>query len=324
MRYSIIIPIYNAGTYLRECLNSVLAQDSPSEWEGILVDDGSTDGSSAICDEYTAKDARFRVIRQANAGVGSARNAGLDAAAGEFVLFLDSDDLWHKDLLSSMDQVPSETDITEFEFESLYKTAVRPAENLSMPPGTDETGDEWLGRLLKAGQWPESMVWKRMWRREFLLSHDLSFNPAYVCAEDLDFTMAAVSCAQKMQYSDKILYTYRVRSSSLSHDFGPSTSCLVMSVCAKWLDRYPAGKLASDYYYFFTAALVSESGRGEDMEELIRIYEENKDILLSVRSWKAKLAAKLLGTFGINNGSKIYWSLLQLKHRMERTDFTGI
>ena len=97
-QFSIIIPVYNTEKYLRECLDSVLAQ-TIGDWEAICVDDGSTDGSAAILDEYAAKDARFRVIHQANAGVSAARNAALGAAKGEFFLFLDGDDLLRNDAL---------------------------------------------------------------------------------------------------------------------------------------------------------------------------------------------------------------------------------
>ena len=90
-QFSIIIPVYNVARYLRECLDSVLAQTF-GDWEAICVDDGSTDGSAVILDEYAAKDARFRVIHQANAGVSAARNAALDAAKGEIVCFCDADD----------------------------------------------------------------------------------------------------------------------------------------------------------------------------------------------------------------------------------------
>jgi len=97
--FSIIIPVYNVAPYLRECLDSVLAQTF-TEWEAICVDDGSTDGCGAILDEYKAKDERFHIIHQNNAGVGAARNAALDVAKGEWVLFLDGDDVWNGTLLS--------------------------------------------------------------------------------------------------------------------------------------------------------------------------------------------------------------------------------
>ena len=89
--FSIIIPVYNVAPYLRECLDSVLAQTF-ADWEALCVDDGSTDGSGAILNEYAVRDRRFRVIHQPNGGVSAARNAALDVARGEWVCFLDADD----------------------------------------------------------------------------------------------------------------------------------------------------------------------------------------------------------------------------------------
>ncbi|MDE6394665.1 MAG: glycosyltransferase, partial [Duncaniella sp.] len=89
---SVIIPAYNAQAYLRECLESVLAQ-SFSDWEVIVVDDGSTDSTAAIAQSFSARDSRVRVLSTVNRGVSAARNAALGMARGEWVTFLDSDDL---------------------------------------------------------------------------------------------------------------------------------------------------------------------------------------------------------------------------------------
>lgn len=92
---SVIIPAYNAENFLRETCSSLLAQTCP-DWEAIIVDDGSQDATPDIAQEYCTLDNRFRLICQSNAGVSAARNAGIDAAHGEFVAFLDADDLWEK------------------------------------------------------------------------------------------------------------------------------------------------------------------------------------------------------------------------------------
>lgn len=100
-RLSIIIPVYNAEEYLDRCLVSIMEQ-SFSSYEVILVDDGSTDSSPLICDRYSSTDPRFRTIHKMNGGVSSARNAGLDLAKGEFVMFVDSDDVLLPDALERM------------------------------------------------------------------------------------------------------------------------------------------------------------------------------------------------------------------------------
>ena len=100
-RLSIIIPVYNAEEYLDRCLHSIIDQGFTS-YEVILVDDGSTDSSPLICDRYSATDPRFRTLHKPNGGVSSARNAGLELAKGEYIMFLDSDDWIDEDFLEKL------------------------------------------------------------------------------------------------------------------------------------------------------------------------------------------------------------------------------
>ena len=98
--FSIVIPVCNVAPYLRECLDSVLGQTFAG-WEAICVDDGSSDGSGAILDEYAAKDARIKVLHTENRGVSAARNSAIDTASGEYVTFLDGDDAYEHFWLES-------------------------------------------------------------------------------------------------------------------------------------------------------------------------------------------------------------------------------
>lgn len=100
-KVSIIVPIYNVEKYLRECLDSIIAQTF-TDWECLLIDDGSPDKCGEICDEYAAKDCRFKVFHKPNGGVSSARNLGLDKACGEWVTFVDADDMIAPDFLSAL------------------------------------------------------------------------------------------------------------------------------------------------------------------------------------------------------------------------------
>ncbi|MFR5028212.1 MAG: glycosyltransferase family 2 protein [Coprococcus sp.] len=97
-KVSVILPVYNVSDYLRQCMDSIVGQ-TLKDIEIICVDDGSTDDSLAILKEYEAKDQRVKVIQQANAGAGAARNKGLEIATGEYLSFLDSDDFFEPDML---------------------------------------------------------------------------------------------------------------------------------------------------------------------------------------------------------------------------------
>lgn len=90
--FSVVVPVYNCAKYLKPCLDS-LERQTFADWEAVCVDDGSTDGSGAVLDDYAARDGRFRVIHQVNGGVGAARNAALKAVRGDWIVFLDGDDM---------------------------------------------------------------------------------------------------------------------------------------------------------------------------------------------------------------------------------------
>lgn len=107
---SLIIPIFNAEKTLQRCLDSV-RQQTYSNLEVILIDDGSTDGSRNICMSYTKRDSRLRYLYQPNAGVSAARNLGLDAATGTYVAFLDSDDWLSPDYLARLHTAMSDCDL---------------------------------------------------------------------------------------------------------------------------------------------------------------------------------------------------------------------
>ena len=147
--FSIIIPVYNVAPYLRECLDSVLAQTF-TDWEAICVDDGSTDGSGSILDEYAARDSRFRIIHQPNAGVSAARNKGLDVAKGEWVAFLDGDDIWEKSWLNAVaDAIEPEIDWIRTGWTDWYINDGKKVECQSKVTGVD--GKVYVQKVIAAG-----------------------------------------------------------------------------------------------------------------------------------------------------------------------------
>ncbi len=122
---SVIVPIYKVERYLRRCVDSILSQTF-SDLEVILVDDGSPDQCGAICDEYAAADPRVKVIHKPNGGLSSARNAGIEAATGEYLAFIDSDDWLDADMFGQLHRLCTEhnAQIAECSFRSIYKDAV--------------------------------------------------------------------------------------------------------------------------------------------------------------------------------------------------------
>lgn len=120
---SVIVPVYNVSAYLPECLDSILSQDY-EKLEVILIDDGSTDDSGAICDAYAQRDGRIRVIHQKNGGAAAAKNAGLRAATGEYLSFADSDDFLEPGAYAYMMSLLKENgaDIVRCAFQNRFRT----------------------------------------------------------------------------------------------------------------------------------------------------------------------------------------------------------
>ena len=107
---SIVIPIYNAEPYLDKCLNTIMLQNT-SNWECIMVNDGSTDNSAEICNSWIAKDSRFKLINQLKKGVSAARNIGIENAKGDWITFVDADDWLEPNYLAAMADITTGTDL---------------------------------------------------------------------------------------------------------------------------------------------------------------------------------------------------------------------
>ena len=214
---SVIVPVYNVKSYLPRCLESIVAQDY-SPLEVILVDDGSTDGSSELCDEWVARDTRIRVIHKANEGPGQARNAGLDAAQGQYVSFIDSDDYVHPQFISKLHgyAVDQEAEVVlcrwvEFEEESPAKLPLMKG----MVRLTEMTGKEALSRIFYQDVITHS-PWGRLYRRELFSQHRFSEKYVY---EDLELIYPLLKQVNKVVETDECLYCYMVRPMSLMRTF---------------------------------------------------------------------------------------------------------
>lgn len=120
---SVIVPIYNIERYLRRALDSILSQ-TYKDWEAILVDDGSTDGSNLIIEEYVGRDNRFKVVHKPNGGLSDARNAGMEHISGEFLIFLDADDFLHPQLMELCLEASlrDNSDMVAFTYDRPYRT----------------------------------------------------------------------------------------------------------------------------------------------------------------------------------------------------------
>lgn len=212
MRLSVVIPVYNVADYLQKCIDSVLANDCAG-CELVLVDDGSTDGrSAAICDENAARRPDLiRVIHQENRGLGGARNTGLEAARGEYLFFVDSDDFITEDALGVLKAAVEESraDIYSFGFYSVDGAGNR-------TPVKTWDGGEAAFRLEERADFllslPAACV--RVWRRSLFLNSGIRF-PSRVWYEDIRTSPKLFALAESIVTLDRPLYCYLARPGSI-------------------------------------------------------------------------------------------------------------
>lgn len=209
MMLSLIIPIYNASTYLAFSLESLLSQPF-QDFELILVDDGSTDASPSICDEYAAKDERIRVLHESHSGVANSRQVGLEAAKGMYILYVDADDQVDPCMIADMYQVAvdQEADMVLCDYRELtHEGEVYRKQEPTALDGVAVLEDILDGKLYGA-------LWNKMMRREWLLQTKAAFPQRLTMREDLVFLSQCLPYASKIAYLPKAYYGYERRNAS--------------------------------------------------------------------------------------------------------------
>lgn len=211
--FSVIITVYNAGETLPACIKSVVEQPGPADWECILVDDGSTDCSPKMCDTFAELTPGVVVVHQENGGVAAARNTGLRAAQGEWVLFLDSDDRWQPGMLAELRKTLAEQPGYDWylarylELDDTTGKTAPPAE-LNYTPGAFESEDyaTRVARLYDSCHWA---VWKYCLRRETLKKYRVRFLPQSPWGEELYFNLVLLLHCKRLYFADFIMTIYR-------------------------------------------------------------------------------------------------------------------
>ena len=206
---SVIVPVYNVAPYLPTCIESVLRQSYRS-LEIILIDDGSTDASGEICDDYAEKDFRIKVIHQSNSGSAAAKNAGLVAATGMYLSFVDSDDYLERDAYWHMLQVLRENnaDVVQCSYRDIFK---------------DHTSEHFLNNkklnqidymALFTKDWTCALLWDKLYKRSIF--EGLFFETGHKI-DDEYFTYRGILNAKTIVRDSRIVYNYRKRISSVMH-----------------------------------------------------------------------------------------------------------
>lgn len=217
-KVSVIIPVFNTEKYLRECLNSVVNQ-TLKDIEILCVDDGSTDGSLAILQEYEGKDSRVAVITQAHAGQSAARNSGLNYACGEYIYFIDSDDLLELNALDTAYKIAKDNNLDIIQFErKIYYESEQLAQDIPIyiKHITESTevmsGIQYVISSKSQGTYVVSVCFA-LWRRAFLEKHGIVFKEGIIHEDNLFSFLAYMAADRVMRIPDKF-YLRRVREDS--------------------------------------------------------------------------------------------------------------
>ena len=252
MKLSVIVPAYNVEEELKRCISSLLRQEE-AELEILLVDDGSTDpGCGALCDRYAAEyPDRIRAFHRPNGGPGAARNTGIDAAAGEYLLFVDGDDYVSGQFLSTLlPYTEKGFDVVGFDFRIDDHGMIAKQPDEILPYGKTVSLPDLPGMILSS-----PCVWNKMWRRALFAENGIRF-PEGIWYEDLATVPKLYAAAEKMTAIRKPLYYYVVREGSVTRNTEIGRNREIMTAMDSLLGWFRANGSERAFYPELEAAAV--------------------------------------------------------------------
>lgn len=290
---SVIIPVYNVESYLRQCLDSVLSQ-SYSSLQVILIDDGSTDTSGDICDEYVVKDPRVVVLHQKNGGAAKAKNAGLRIASGKYLSFVDSDDFLDPNAYMHMAGLlaSSGADVIQCSYREVFRNTFVP--HILQKTQTEFPPVQYLGLFTK--DWTCGLLWDKLYVRSIF--NNVWFEEGHKI-DDEYFTYRGIMNANKIIRDDTIIYNYRKRRSSVM--YSPESGSQIVKDRIDYLSkrrktvitRFPELREVFDRHFVEMMVILSrDSLATKDCCTLIRMQlltylKERGHTRIDIRLWPA-------------------------------------
>lgn len=256
---SVIVPVYNVEKYLAECLRSIAAQ-TYRNLEILVVDDGSTDGSGAICDAFAKEDPRFRVFHKQNGGAASARNLALREARGEYLAFVDSDDVLHSDAYEHMVSQMQEhdADVVQCGYADWYRD--EKIDQLTFAESQEFGAQDYLMRFTI--DWTGALLWDKLYRRK--LFDGIFFEEGHIIDDEF-FTYQGLMNARRIRYVPRVVYHYRKRRSSVTINRHTQQRIVMDKLDylpkrrVKVLSRFPALRQDYDYHYLSMLLILSRN-----------------------------------------------------------------
>lgn len=322
IKISVIVPVYKVEDYLDECVQSIFKQ-TYQNIEIILVDDGSPDKCPQMCDEYAQHDSRVIVVHKENGGLSDARNAGINIANGDYVIFIDSDDYWIDDnalrkLVNVVDSIPS-SDVVFFGRTTFVgnKTFTGPTVVSNI---NEMTKEEALNVTLREAAFIGSACQKLV-RRTLIVNNSHYFKKGLL-SEDWDWSIKLYLLANKFAAIPDNFYGYRKREGSITQSFNLKHAKDLLYIIEKWSNLLPDTKDMVPFRGFLAYELSCALACIEQLPKIDRrILEEFKryTYLLSYdNSPKVKSVNWLYNIFGFNLTCKILG--IYLKYRPKRME----
>ena len=324
MNFSVVIPVYKVEKYLDQSVQSVLNQ-TLSDLEAILVDDGSPDRCGEMCDAWAAKDARIRVIHQQNGGLSVARNTGIRHATGDYVLFLDSDDWWETDtvletIAKQLERTPAQ--VLSFNYRKSFNGVAQPGYFDETLPSSEET--ESLAQIVQHERWINGACNKAL-SRTMLLENDLLFRPG-ITSEDIDWTLRVALTAETFAFANVCVFVYRQHSASISHTVAPKNVrmlCDNVRTCVRLLEVAQTAKAEAltSYVAYQYATLIYNASTlsGEDQKPLMEDIRQMKGLLAYSDNSKVRMIYRCQCVFGLS----ATMALLKLRSKLLRLSGKG-
>lgn len=300
--FSIIMPVYNVENYLHQSVNSILAQ-SIDDYELILVDDGSTDNSPVICDDLSDSNDHIKVIHKQNGGLSDARNFGIKAASGKYIIFIDSDDYWDdNDALEKLKKIiqKQNPDVITWRYKKFCESNLRTSKSIGyncLPLGRYAPEE-----LLKSNNFCVSACCKAI-KNEFFKTNDLFFKNNAL-SEDVLWSAQLICATTNIVPSNLDFYVYRQRSGSISHSIKQKNIedlkdhiLSIKSLCQnanKYTQTFLSLYLAQEFTNFVVSLSMYENYINE-----ISWVKQHKDILKHAFSKRSKILNLMLSFLGI-------------------------
>lgn len=324
MLFSIIVPVYNVEKYLRQCIDSVLEQ-TYSDFELILIDDGSPDNSGIICDEYVDRDNRVRVVHKDNGGVSDARNTGISMANGEFIWFLDSDDFMAASAMKKIADIiarNSDVEMITCAHYNEYSNGKREVKSLPLDDTKVNIGRNKFFMTLYKSNGSYFSPWRNIYRKSVIQKNKLRFEKGLVCAEDCDFFMNFLKSGHKFFMTNNPVVHYRVdREGSITNAMSKVAIKDQLIVFSKnhrifmknksnihvKMQMFFANKFANSVY------LLHNLTNKQDISELVNYIKNHQEILKDTRGAKYNASKLIWKIFGYYEGSRLLYKIKSKK-----------